>query len=337
MFNVIKEGKEGIKSINQKEYNDFTNEYQKYFDSINEIKNDLGEASNKRKIIIIIDELDRCKPLFAIKVLESIKHIFDVENIVFVFALDMIQLSYSIMCIYGQEIDANGYLSRFFDYISKMPRVENYDYIKYLITKNPLENVKLVLVKDRHLSDIQFIEIFYKISVEMNLSLRDINTIYSNFLIFEKMELNGAIRGEAYQFYLGLLCLKYKNSILFNQIFIDRDLNQENIGVFPSFNEHMNLNMFNKKIGDGVFILSGTDIVDIIAQKLICRRNNQLIFKTTNDSDLSSYGCNINEYTTVSNILFYKDLMKFDEIKEKNILQYIQEKLEFFEFEIEHK
>ena len=41
----------------------------------------------KKKLVIIIDELDRCKPTFAIQTLEIVKHLFDIENIVFIFAV----------------------------------------------------------------------------------------------------------------------------------------------------------------------------------------------------------------------------------------------------------
>lgn len=43
---------------------------------------------NNKKLVIIVDELDRCKPTFAIQTLEIVKHLFDIENVVFFFAVD---------------------------------------------------------------------------------------------------------------------------------------------------------------------------------------------------------------------------------------------------------
>ena len=65
-------------------------------------------------LVFIIDELDRCRPTFAIELLERVKHIFDVPNIVFVFGINRSELTKSLRSVYG-EIDAGEYLRRFFD------------------------------------------------------------------------------------------------------------------------------------------------------------------------------------------------------------------------------
>lgn len=90
-------------------------EYKEFKDAISDFKESLeGIVSNQRKIVIIIDELDRCKPTFAVQLLEIVKHLFDIKGITFIFMLDIQQLSYLIKTIYGQEMDAAGYLCRFF-------------------------------------------------------------------------------------------------------------------------------------------------------------------------------------------------------------------------------
>ena len=43
------------------------------------------------RLVIFIDELDRCKPTYAIKLLERIKHYFNQEKITFVF-IDSVSL-----------------------------------------------------------------------------------------------------------------------------------------------------------------------------------------------------------------------------------------------------
>lgn len=65
-------------------------------------------------LFIFIDELDRCRPTYAIEMLETIKHIFDMKNVVFVVATDKEQLQHSIKAIYGAEFDSRLYLDRFF-------------------------------------------------------------------------------------------------------------------------------------------------------------------------------------------------------------------------------
>ena len=65
-------------------------------------------------LVFIVDELDRCRPTFAIEVLERIKHLFDVPNIAFVFGINKTELQESIQSVYG-DINAEDYLRRFFD------------------------------------------------------------------------------------------------------------------------------------------------------------------------------------------------------------------------------
>lgn len=45
----------------------------------------------------------------------------------------------------------------------------------------------------------------------------------------------------------------------------------------------------------------------------------------------------VSDTLNVSNCLFYDDIKKWDSIKDKPLVKYIQEKLEFFDFEWENK
>ncbi|WP_313392067.1 P-loop NTPase fold protein [Sphingobium yanoikuyae] len=65
-------------------------------------------------IFVVVDELDRCRPDYAIALLESIKHLFDVPGIVFIIALHGKQLTASIDAVYGAKFDSTSYLRRFF-------------------------------------------------------------------------------------------------------------------------------------------------------------------------------------------------------------------------------
>ena len=79
-------------------------------------------------IFIFIDELDRCRPSYAVEMLETIKHIFDVKGIVFVVATDTDQLQHTIKSIYGEGFDAKVYLGRFFNsrYSLKRPVLKDF-------------------------------------------------------------------------------------------------------------------------------------------------------------------------------------------------------------------
>ncbi|WP_261857110.1 KAP family P-loop NTPase fold protein [Photobacterium sanguinicancri] len=64
---------------------------------------------------VFIDELDRCRPSYAVEMLETIKHIFDIPGVVFVVATDTEQLQHAVKAIYGDGFEARVYLGRFFN------------------------------------------------------------------------------------------------------------------------------------------------------------------------------------------------------------------------------
>ena len=81
----------------------------------------LSEASGNRPLIVAIDELDRCRPSHAVELLEVAKHLFSVDRIVFVLAVNRAQLAHSVRALYGSDFDAEGYLRRFFDVDFRLP------------------------------------------------------------------------------------------------------------------------------------------------------------------------------------------------------------------------
>ena len=79
-----------------------------------------GLAANK-PIILFIDELDRCRPDYAVDMLEVIKHVFDVENVKVVLVTNTKQLRAAINHRYGAEVDAQKYLDKFLKYSFALP------------------------------------------------------------------------------------------------------------------------------------------------------------------------------------------------------------------------
>lgn len=93
------------------------NKLKDYFNCIN--------VEHCNKLIIFIDELDRCNPMFAIKLLERIKHYLNNKNIIFVFTINSSQLQHSIKKCYGENFDGYSYLDRFFDVRFNIPSIDN--------------------------------------------------------------------------------------------------------------------------------------------------------------------------------------------------------------------
>ncbi len=82
------------------------------------------------RLVIYVDELDRCAPTFAVKLLERIKHYFTNDKVTFVFSINSLQLQTTIRKFYGEEFDAGRYLDRFFDLRLPMPPLVRNAYFK---------------------------------------------------------------------------------------------------------------------------------------------------------------------------------------------------------------
>lgn len=99
----------------------------------NDLEAYIKQTSLDKPIVFIIDELDRCKPSYAVEVLEQIKHFFSVQGIVFVLSIDKTQLGHAIRGVYGSEhINADEYLRRFIDIEYSIPFPNQEEYCKYL-------------------------------------------------------------------------------------------------------------------------------------------------------------------------------------------------------------
>lgn len=82
-----------------------------------------------KKVFVFIDELDRCRPTYAIEMLETVKHLFDIPHFVFVFSTDTKQLQHSIKAVYGQDFDSHEYLSRFFEQKLTLPEPDFFEFL----------------------------------------------------------------------------------------------------------------------------------------------------------------------------------------------------------------
>jgi len=88
----------------------------------------------KTPAFVFIDELDRCRPSYAVEMLEVIKHFFELENIVFVVATDTAQLQHAVKAVYGEGFDAQTYLGRFFRRRYSLPISKSrYEFVKNMI------------------------------------------------------------------------------------------------------------------------------------------------------------------------------------------------------------
>jgi hypothetical protein len=98
------------------------------------------EANIQLPLFIFIDELDRCRPTYAIELLEAIKHLFGVPGVYFVVATNLEQLGHSICAVYGERFDSERYLKRFFDQEYLLPSPDNTRFTAFLFERYSLND-----------------------------------------------------------------------------------------------------------------------------------------------------------------------------------------------------
>ena len=169
-------------------------------------------AEQDKPVIIIIDELDRCKPTFAVQLIERVKHFFDVPNLVFVLLLNRNQLEKAVKGVYGAETDASRYLGKFVNFFFMLPKrtsVERItddhvkDYVSGVFRRYNFENNSEHYFKGG-LSDIATI---------FNMSLRDIEQSIALYAFAQPS------REYEYEYYLPYtIALKIMNPELFQRL-----------------------------------------------------------------------------------------------------------------------
>lgn len=130
---------------------------------------------------ILVDELDRCRPTFAIEVLERINHLFDTRGVVFVIGTHSDELQNSINAVYGTNFNSSGYLNRFFDLTYNLATPGLSDWIDHLVHKFSLDLTKY-LVPDCNTHK----GILISLGSAANLSLRDYTQV---FLLLRAVEM----------------------------------------------------------------------------------------------------------------------------------------------------
>ncbi|MDX1838861.1 hypothetical protein DIZ81_13955 [Legionella taurinensis] len=141
------------------------------------LKDKLKEIAEQNPLYIFIDELDRCRPDFSIAMIEIVKHLFELDQIKFIFVANLDQINSALQHKYGlSNPNAKTYLDKFFKYQfklspdSKLESVHNSE--KHFENKLKESNYEVVksMVSDR-------MDFFKRMIVGNNLSLRDVEKL----------------------------------------------------------------------------------------------------------------------------------------------------------------
>ncbi|UHQ54393.1 KAP family P-loop NTPase fold protein [Microbulbifer sp. YPW16] len=133
-------------------------------------------------LIIIVDELDRCRPNYAVELIEKIKHLFSVRNVIFILVMHRRQLEEAVKCVYGTNIDAHTYLQKFINIETSLPK-RSWD--------SPLNDITLY---NKRLMELHEIEAWgdedallrgnEALAKHFDLSLRQLERVYTNIALF---------------------------------------------------------------------------------------------------------------------------------------------------------
>lgn len=136
------------------------------------------QSSSPQQLIFIVDELDRCRPNFALELLEKIKHVFSVAGLHFILVTHLAQLENSVRYNYGTNIDARDYLQKFYNLIVHLPGDGKYphervvrkffEYLKPLLGHDDDAVTFIAAVADARSLTLRSIE---KIAVYMSLAI----------------------------------------------------------------------------------------------------------------------------------------------------------------------
>lgn len=171
----------------------------------------------KRNLIFIVDELDRCRPDYAIDLLEIIKHFFEVPNVHFVLGVNQEELEGNIRHRYGDGTNSRAYLAKYINLRMMLPdgtkpigHHERTSSLQYIRTQS--DNMEI---------DRDFAEITYRMALLINkeVSLRDVSRLLSNIAIvmMDKDDIKRLPYGYKYGLAF-LICLKLFHNYEYRRI-----------------------------------------------------------------------------------------------------------------------
>ena len=177
------------------------------------------EEDSGSSLVFVIDELDRCRPDYALEVLEVIKHFFSVPHVHFILGVNLNALENSVQARYGEKINGHAYLKKFIQITLELPdelgdsynsKPVNLTYLDYLIKEmgvsnhiaNPLRSQIRLVSKFNHISMRDVGKIVSSISLASEDVLNNNNKYRGWILVMIDLIISKIVRPDLYPKFL---------------------------------------------------------------------------------------------------------------------------------------
>jgi Predicted P-loop ATPase len=180
LIDTIENTAKGATEILEEEIKDYANKKKTIAEFRKELEQFIKKTDNDKPLVFIIDELDRCRPTYAVEVLEQMKHFFSVQGIVFVLSIDKNHLASSVRGFYGSEqINTDEYLRRFIDLEYSIPKPSIEAFVNYLFKYYSFEEFFSERNATEHQNDsISLLQMAKMLFVKSNSTLRQQEKIF---------------------------------------------------------------------------------------------------------------------------------------------------------------
>ncbi len=215
----------------------YTNKKKGIFEFKDSLEKFVSQTTDNKPVIFIIDELDRCRPNYAVELLEQLKHLFSVPGIVFVLSIDKVQLGNAVRGVYGSDlIDSNEYLRRFIDIEYSIPEPDIKTFTRYLYEYYGFDEFFAGVERLRHRELQQDNSTFLKFAASLfnyeKLTLRVQEKIFAHArLALTQFPINNYVMPSLF---ILLIYIRFKHNTIYNNLKNDRYSLQELINQVES-------------------------------------------------------------------------------------------------------
>ncbi len=194
-------------------------QYAQAKNNIEALRTAIQTALGEKELVIFIDELDRCRPDFALNVFELVKHVFDIEGVKFIFVFNSEQIKSMIKNRYGSDVDTETYIEKFIKLSIVLPQVLS-EYRENIASLR-LYKLKMNKLQKAHLkNEGSFIhELVSEFIKNKNVSLRGVEKFCMYINIYTSLVPDGSVSSPRYRFawtlysFIGILIFTFDKTL----------------------------------------------------------------------------------------------------------------------------